>query len=80
MFYILVTEDDELRQKEEELECKRNKSRLKDADYKMLHEQNPYPEAMFWHHGSLKFLRRTYGRYGAASGVDPSLLWPVKVC
>lgn len=75
---IEVTENEEAIQMELELEKKRNKSRLKDADYKMLHEENPYPEPTFWHHGSLKYMRRTYGRYGAASGVDPSICWPVK--
>lgn len=74
-----VTENEEAIQIELELEKKRNKSRLRDADYKLLHEENPYPEPTFWHHGSLKYMRRTYGRYGAASGLDPSICWPVKV-
>nr|AEE61978.1 unknown [Dendroctonus ponderosae] len=73
-----VTEDEAAREKEEELQRKRNKSRLKEADFRMLHEENPYPEATFWHHGTLKYLRRTYGRYGAASNVDPAICWPVK--
>ncbi|ENN73920.1 growth arrest and DNA damage-inducible proteins-interacting protein 1 [Dendroctonus ponderosae] len=73
-----VTEDGAAREKEEELQRKRNKSRLKEADFRMLHEENPYPEATFWHHGTLKYLRRTFGRYGAASNVDPSICWPVK--
>lgn len=33
---------------------------------------------MSWHHGTLKYLRRTYGRFGAASGVNPSICWPIK--
>lgn len=74
-----VTENEEAIKMELELEKKRNKSRLKDVDYKMLHEENPYPEPTIWHHGSLKYMRRTYGRYGAASGLDPSICWPVKV-
>ncbi|XP_050296552.1 growth arrest and DNA damage-inducible proteins-interacting protein 1 [Anthonomus grandis grandis] len=62
----------------EELELKRNKSRLKEHDYRKLHEQDPYPEPTFWYHGTLKHVRRTYGRYGSASGMDPALCWPVK--
>lgn len=76
---LLVTEDEAAREREEELERKRNKSRLKEADFLMLHEQNPYPEATLRHHGTLKYLRRTYGRYGAASNIDPAICWPVKV-
>ncbi|XP_076265992.1 growth arrest and DNA damage-inducible proteins-interacting protein CRIF [Rhynchophorus ferrugineus] len=70
--------EDELLLKEEELERKRNKSRLKDHHRNMLHDNTPIQEAQFWHQGTLKYLRRLYGRYGAASGVDPALCWPVK--
>lgn len=41
-------------------------------------ETNPYPEPMHWYHGTLKYNRRLYGRYGQASGVNPSLCWPTK--
>lgn len=41
-------------------------------------EQNPYPTPQFWYHGTLKHMRRSYGRYGEASGVDPWICWPVK--
>ncbi|RZC34641.1 peroxisome biogenesis factor 10, partial [Asbolus verrucosus] len=70
--------DEELKAREEEIERKRNKSRLKEPDRNFLYEKNPYPEPAFWHHGTLKYMRRLYGRYGAASGVDPSVCWPVK--
>ncbi|KAJ8931507.1 hypothetical protein NQ314_015580 [Rhamnusium bicolor] len=60
------------------MEKKRNKSRLRDADRNILFEINPYPEPKLSHHGSLKYLRRAYGRYGQCSGINPSICWPVK--
>lgn len=42
----------------------------------MLHDQNPYPEPSQWYHGTLKYLRRNFGRYGMESGVDPAICWP----
>lgn len=31
-----------------------------------------------WHHGTVKYVRKMYGRYGAASGVNPSICFPLK--
>ncbi|CAH0552080.1 unnamed protein product [Brassicogethes aeneus] len=70
--------DEEAALREEEIQRKRNKSRLKTADFNMLHEQNPYSEPTNWHHGTLKYLRRTYGRYGSESGIDPAICWPTE--
>jgi hypothetical protein len=70
--------DEELKTREEELERKRNKSRLREHDRNFLFEKNPYPEPTIWYHGTLKYMRRLYGRYGEASGVNPSICWPVK--
>lgn len=39
---------------------------------------NPYPEPRMFHHGTLRYLRRTYGRYGQAANINPSICWPVK--
>lgn len=75
---LLLVIDEGVKLREEELERKRNKSRLRDSHRNLLHEKNPYPDPMSWHHGTLKYLRRTYGRYGQASGVDPSICWPIK--
>lgn len=69
---------EEILLREQEIERKRNKSRLKEPDYNFLHEKDPYPVSTFWHHGTLKYRRRLYGRYGSASGVDPAICWPVK--
>jgi len=70
--------EEEAKLREEEIQLKRNKSRLKEADRNFVHETNPYLEPTRWHHGTLKYMRRLYGRYGEASGVDPSICWPVK--
>ncbi|KAJ8976124.1 hypothetical protein NQ317_019389 [Molorchus minor] len=70
--------DEDAKFKEEEIQQKRNKSRLHDKHRDFLHEINPYPEPMSWHHGTIKYVRRAYGRYGQSSGVDPSICWPVK--
>lgn len=56
----------------------RNKSRLREPDYRLLHNQNPYPEPKNWTHGTIKYQRRIYGRYGSASRLDPSICWPTK--
>ncbi|XP_056633288.1 growth arrest and DNA damage-inducible proteins-interacting protein 1 [Diorhabda sublineata] len=71
-----ISEEAKLR--EEKIEQSRNKSRLREQDRNILLNKNPYPEPKFFHHGSLKYLRRTYGRYGEASGINPSLCWPIK--
>lgn len=76
--FLTTVIDEELKLREEEIEKKRNKSRLRESDRRFLHEENPYPEPAFWHHGTLKYMRRTYGRYGEASGVNPAICWPVK--
>ncbi|CAH1176252.1 unnamed protein product [Phaedon cochleariae] len=70
--------DDEHRCKEEQIEKSRNKSRLRSHDRNIVMEKNPYLEPMLWHHGTIKYLRRTYGRYGQSSGVNPSICWPTK--
>ncbi|XP_072378691.1 large ribosomal subunit protein mL64-like [Diabrotica undecimpunctata] len=69
---------DEAKARDAIIEQKRNKSRLREQDRSILMNKNPYPEPCASHHGSLKYIRRTYGRYGEASGVNPSLCWPVK--
>lgn len=51
---------------------------MADHDRRFLMEQNPYPEPQCWYHGTLKYNRRLYGRYGQASGVNPSICWPIK--
>lgn len=57
---------------------KRNKSRLRASDRNFLLEKNPFPEPEYWYHGTLKYNRRLFGRYGKASGINPSICWPTK--
>lgn len=76
--FILVTEDAELKLREEKIERSRNKSGLNDSIRNILHEINPYPEPILWHHRTVKYVRKTYGKYGSASGVNPSICFPLK--
>ncbi|KAL3269855.1 hypothetical protein HHI36_008913 [Cryptolaemus montrouzieri] len=68
--------DEETKFREEQIERSRNKSRLNPADRNFLFDINPFPEEIHWYHGTLKYKRRLYGRYGKDSGIDPSICWP----
>ena len=60
-----------------ELEMKRNKSRLTNAHRNILLGQKPYEESRSWYHDTVKYKRRTLGRYGMeALGVPAGLAWP----
>lgn len=72
-------EDEEAKAlREAEIEKKRNKSRLYPDHYALYHGENPYPEPAHQYHYSLRYKRRSFGKYGESSGVDPSVLWPTK--
>lgn len=73
-----MTEDAEAKILDEKIEQSRNKSGLYSKDRRILHELNPYSEPQMWHHGTIKFLRKSYGIYGTSSGVNPSICWPLK--
>lgn len=75
---IDVEDEAEKAKREEEIELKRNKSRLYPDHYALYHGQNPYPEPVTEYHTSLRYKRRLFGKYGESSGVDPSVLWPTK--
>ncbi|KAI4457953.1 growth arrest and dna damage-inducible protein-interacting protein 1 gadd45gip1 [Holotrichia oblita] len=64
--------------KEEELERKRNKSRLNINHRNILHGKPPYTESKHPFHDTLKYKRKMYGRYGASSGIDVQLCWPTR--
>lgn len=68
--------DDEIAKREQEIEAKRNKSRLRYGHRNLLMEKNPYSEPQYWTHGTLKYNRRLFGRYGFESGVNPAICWP----
>jgi len=70
--------DEDVQSREHEIQRKRNKSRLKPQHRNVLNEQAPYSEPTMWFHGTLRYSRKMYGRYGEASGVNPSLCWPTK--
>ncbi|KAF3423878.1 hypothetical protein E2986_04428 [Frieseomelitta varia] len=60
-----------------ELEKKRNKSRLTKAHRNILLGQKPYEESQSWYHDTVRYKRRTLGRYGMeALGVPAGLAWP----
>jgi len=77
---VLVSEElDEAKAvREADIERKRNKSRLYPDHYAIYHNENPYTTPVYAYHDSLRYKRRTYGKFGQSSGVDPSVLWPTK--
>lgn len=73
--FAIVIEDSQ--ENEEEIEKKRNKSRLTPAHYNILHNKVPYVDQQYTdHHRTVKYHRKLYGVYGAVSGVDPKICWP----
>ena len=71
-------EDDTMAKIEEEIESKRNKSRLNPQHKNLLHGKMPYSEPVAWFHETVKYRRKMYGRYGHASGVHPGIMWPTR--
>lgn len=71
---VLASEEDKL--KEEQIQQKRNKSRLSQNHYNLLHNNVPYPEPLTEFHKSIKYQRKLYGIYGETSGIDPKICWP----
>lgn len=66
-----------LKEIDEELEKKRNKSRLNTAHRNILLGQKPYNEPMEWYHETVKYKKRLLGRYGMkALEVPAGLAWP----
>lgn len=74
----LIDEEEDIQAKEEEIERKRNKSRLNPQHRNLLHGKVPYAEPMEWYHETVKYKRKMYGRYGQVSGVLPGIMWPTK--
>lgn len=71
---VLVQDDvDDLKEREMRLKKIRNKSRLLPQHRNMLMETVPYPNGEeSWIHTTVKYKRGLFGKYGLASGVDPS--------
>ncbi|XP_011870394.1 PREDICTED: stress response protein nst1 [Vollenhovia emeryi] len=62
---------------EEELDRKRNKSRLSTRDRNILMGVRPYDEPMVWYHRTVRYKRRMLGKYGLSSvDVPAGFAWP----
>ncbi|XP_049865638.1 growth arrest and DNA damage-inducible proteins-interacting protein 1 [Pectinophora gossypiella] len=75
---VLIDDSDDARAREEEIEKKRNVSRLSQEHYNLVNGRRPYEEPKHTAHLTVKYNRKMYGKYGIASGVNPSLCWPSK--
>ncbi|XP_069702239.1 large ribosomal subunit protein mL64 [Periplaneta americana] len=71
-------EDESVARLEEEIQKKRNKSRLQPHHRNLLHGNLPYPEPMAWFHDTVKYKRKMYGNYGMSTGYLPGIMWPTK--
>lgn len=61
----------------EELDRKRNKSRLEPQHRNMLMGERPYVRSMDWHHDTVRYKKRMLGRYGLkAIDVPAGFAWP----
>lgn len=59
------------------LEEKRNKSRLNPGHRNILCGQKPYDDSLIWYHNTIKYKKRTLGRYGIqALGTTAGIAWP----
>ncbi|KAK6641263.1 hypothetical protein RUM44_012972 [Polyplax serrata] len=78
-FDDVENDDEEKALREAEIKAKQNKSKLFKQDYNKQNDKKPYAEPVAEHHETLRYRRRSYGKFGADSNVDPSILWPSKV-
>lgn len=68
----LVADDEDTLAKEAAIEAKRNISRLSPAHQNLVNGRRPYDEPKSLAHLTVKYSRKMYGKYGVASGVNPS--------
>lgn len=68
----VVADDEDALAKEAAIEAKRNISRLSAAHYNLVNGRRPYEEPQHIAHLTVKYNRKMYGKYGLASGVNPS--------
>lgn len=73
-----LEDDDEREQAKQQIEGKRNKSRLLPQHLRVLNNTRPYDESQSWAHNTVKYQRMMFGRYGQASGVDPRICFPTE--
>ncbi|XP_026747473.1 growth arrest and DNA damage-inducible proteins-interacting protein 1 [Trichoplusia ni] len=69
-------DDEESQAREAEINQKRNISRLTPAHYNLVNGRKPYEEPKSLAHLTVKYNRKMYGKYGSASGVNPSICFP----
>ncbi|XP_076653065.1 growth arrest and DNA damage-inducible proteins-interacting protein CRIF [Halictus rubicundus] len=61
----------------DDMETKRNKSRLSTEHRNIIKGRKPYDQPMAWFHNTVKYKRRILGKYGMeALGVPAGLAWP----
>lgn len=73
-----LDEDDERELARQQVEGKRNKSRLLPQHLRVLQDRRPYDESQSWAHNTVKYQRMIFGRYGEVSGVDPRICFPTE--
>ena len=71
-----VVDDEETLAREAAIEAKRNISRLSPAHQNIVNGRRPYEEPQSLAHLTVKYSRKMYGKYGVASGVNPSNYLP----
>lgn len=74
----VLVEDELKAAKETEIDRKRNKSRLTQHHFNLIHDRPAYSQPLIRAHQTVKYNRKLYGKYGNASGVDAGLCWPSK--
>lgn len=71
-FEAVIVDDEEIARKEAEIDKKRNKSKLSSAHFNLINGRRPYETPTCLAHKTVKYNRKLYGKYGTASGVNPS--------
>lgn len=61
---------------EDEIQAKRNKSRLRPAHFRKVNGEIPYETPSAWFHNTLRYKRKVYATFGEKSGINPGIQWP----
>lgn len=77
---VLIDDSDDARAREEAIEQKRNVSRLSHAHYNLVNGRRPYDIPKSLAHITVKYNRKMYGKYGSASGINPSKFTKHCIC
>lgn len=71
-----IIDDEEMENRAAYIAKIRNKSGLLQSDRRRVMHQMPYDEPQSWVHLTVAYKRKLYARHGAASGVDPRIMFP----